>query len=163
MKSDGLWRAVTAVVRSEISDDERNLLSGAEFSGIRSGVARIRLAENEKMINLELLAAKLSKAFSLISGRNIACKFATNGSARLARLPHPPRLNEFFTFENYIVGPANRLAHAAILSCGEKGTAGFNPVVITGGTGLGKTHLLQASLAEPGSASDNDRIEPGGP
>ncbi len=49
-----------------------------------------------------------------------------------------------FTFENYIVGSSNRLAHAASLAVAERPALAYNPLFLYGGVGLGKTHLLHA-------------------
>ncbi len=54
-------------------------------------------------------------------------------------------LNPRYTLEGFIVGPFNELAHAAVLGTIKNPGLVYNPLFIYGGTGLGKTHLLQAA------------------
>jgi chromosomal replication initiator protein len=75
-------------------------------------------------------------------------EFVTNNPERVARERRggPPLepVSLRGRLADFIVGPSNRLAHAAALSVVERPATQYNPLFIHGGCGLGKTHLLQA-------------------
>ena len=68
-------------------------------------------------------------------------------------------LNPRYTFENFIVGAFNELAHAASFAVSKEPGTVYNPLFIYGGVGLGKTHLLQAVGNEISKNSPEKKIK----
>ena len=108
-------------------------------------------------------AVKMNRLLSGLSGREMEVSLITGASDQVGvetdagnhglRHPHfqdgPERpimetgLNDKYSFDNFVVGSSNQLAHAAALAVANR-SAAYNPLFLYGGSGLGKTHLLNA-------------------
>ena len=80
--------------------------------------------------------------FPLVINNPVKNPFVIPG---LKKMQIDPQLNHAYTFDAFIEGDCNRVARRAGKTVAEKpGATSFNPLVIYGGVGLGKTHLAQA-------------------
>ena len=70
--------------------------------------------------------------------------YAYNGPEEEPAFSAPENLDPKFTFESFVVGPGNEYVYAAAQSVASDPAGTYNPLFIYGGTGLGKTHLMQA-------------------
>jgi chromosomal replication initiator protein len=71
----------------------------------------------------------------------------------------PLRYNRRFTFDTFVVGENNKFAHAACSAVARMPGKAYNPLFIYGGTGLGKTHLLQAIAQDVLTRKKRARVE----
>jgi chromosomal replication initiator protein len=158
MGSERLWQAVLGQLQMELPRStydtwvrHTELLTvedGTYVVGARNAYARDWLEDR--------LLASVKRIVSGLAGRTVEVRFVVwqdepiESDAGAIDLPLNPRpasashLNPRYMFESFVVGPSNRLAHAAAQAVAESPAHAYNPLFLYGGVGLGKTHLLHA-------------------
>ena len=114
----------------------------SEIGKLRTISIQVRTADAAK-------SAKQANGVHPASGGAAAAPAAASPPRQLSAFEEADRelsapLDARFTFENFVVGKSNELAHAAARKIADASTVPFNPLYIYGGVGLGKTHLMHA-------------------
>ncbi len=118
-------------IKEWLYSNYKDIFSGAVYRVLNSSREVIFLTEDESF----------RQSLALTSDSNEAVILPTELPASNR---HMNSLNGYYRFENFIVGPCNRLAHAAAVAVAESPGLAYNPLFIHGASGLGKTHLLHA-------------------
>lgn len=95
--------------------------------------------------------ASFTRAAQQITGHLIAVEFIEDNLKEQPRRVESGgelRLHPDYTFDNFVVGPCNRLAHASCIAVSRSLGNTYNPLFLYGNSGLGKTHLLHAICYE---------------
>jgi chromosomal replication initiator protein len=157
MTSDALWSEVAARLRAALSDSAyRTWFGDATSVAISNGELVVAVPNNFTREWIESHFASLVRAaVSDVTDAGLSVRFRVDESlskpAPLPQVEEPqqaretlPGLNAKYIFDLFVIGSSNRFAHAAALAVAEAPAQAYNPLFIYGGTGLGKTHLLQA-------------------
>lgn len=164
------WSSASATLKSEIGAAAWNRwISPLHFNGVSRDSAQFEAPSGfiadwvSRHYSSEMMSA-LANAGAQCKRINIAVQSTNSQSVGLTAvdLDAPPRrtavsesaaavsdlpsapLDKRFTFDQFVVGRPNELAHAAARRVAEGGDTIFNPVFLHGGVGLGKTHLMHA-------------------
>lgn len=120
----------------EVLQNLDSTIGAVEFS-----VKSHTLAQKPLKKSFRILARKKAKAPAVVESVDTPTLSVT-AKAKVSKLAKT--LNPKYTFDLFVIGPSNEIAHAACRAVAEKPGEAYNPLFIYGGVGLGKTHLLQA-------------------
>jgi chromosomal replication initiator protein len=98
----------------------------------------------ENVRSLEYEVCKNKKELNSNQNQTINNSFNTELPLDIFYINKEDNLNPKYTFDSFIIGSFNELAHAAAQAIIKNPGASYNPLFVHGGTGLGKTHLIQA-------------------
>ncbi|RLC36558.1 MAG: chromosomal replication initiator protein DnaA [Candidatus Nealsonbacteria bacterium] len=172
MTNEELWQAVLAQVQFTVSRANfatwfRNTKivsneKGKVLISVPNSFAKEWLSNKYHSLILKILRSldKEIKVIDFVVDSKNSPLLKTKSSSRLKKavpigepqlqfqefkIDQKTNLNPRYTFDNFVVGGFNELAHAAAWAVSENPGAVYNPLFIYGGVGLGKTHLLQAT------------------
>jgi chromosomal replication initiator protein len=183
----GFRESLVDYLRKNHADICRHWFDDIEPSEIRDGVLRLVVREPVQLRYLQrCCGTHFTEAAQNVTGRLLVVRFvspdddakfdgaangkpdtrslstaasgADDGGERPAWLDEQMLLSPDYTFESFVVGPGNRLAHAAAQAVAAKPGRAYNPYFIHGGVGLGKTHLLHAVCQSLLRAQPNLRL-----
>ena len=171
-----LWETAKSELRNALPRaDFETWISSLQPIGIVEGKVLVLEAPSvltEAWVNSNY-AEMLRRQLTLVAGRNMDYRLTASVDAAREVAPAPapvarasrqaasspaPAIKATNTFENFIVGPENEMAHGASLAVAKEPGHYYNPLFIHGPTGLGKTHLMHAIAHSVYAANPQARI-----
>lgn len=164
--SERAWSDILSAVRADRPELARPWFAALTPLDMQHGVIRVGPSTPEQY---NYLVCDCQTAFNTaaqrVTGRLVTVEFVRPAAppAKAEPLTFEREtenlvLNDKYTFENFVTGPCNRLAHAACVAVAEAPGRVYNPLFVHGSVGLGKTHLLQAACHGIRSREPDSRI-----
>ncbi len=144
-----IWELVKQELQSSVTEVAYDLwLKPLEFVKFEDDTAYLSIDNFKRKIISNKFMNVLNDAFEGIFGFKVNIEFIVQGETEKKteekEKHETPTFEYEYTFDNFIIGPSNRFAHAAALNVANHPGITYNPLFIYGHSGLGKTHLLLA-------------------
>ncbi|HYQ78920.1 MAG TPA: chromosomal replication initiator protein DnaA [Solirubrobacterales bacterium] len=141
---DALWHQVQRRLQSSVPESTFRLwLEPLQAAGAEGDTLFLTAPEGIRAWSERRYSSLIAEALRDCASPLEQVSFAAPAELGGASQGHP-ELNPNYTFERFVIGPGNRLAHGAALAVAEAPSEAYNPLFLHGPPGLGKTHLLAA-------------------
>ena len=142
---ESLWEDVQRRLRAAVPESTYKIwLEPLRPIGAQDGALYLAAPDGIRTWVERRYAALLREALAATAGDLVDVRFAEPGAAAAPSEAARVDLNPNYSFDRFVIGEGNRVAHAAALAVAETPSEAYNPLFLHGPPGLGKTHLLGA-------------------